>query len=367
MNTTDKLQRILRYHQYAEELRACIPEEYGQGALVGDIVTLTNRPVAIYGAGRMGTAVYLWLKEKDISPRFFIDRKVKGMRLSLPIHDLEYAQREFLQNDYIVLIAVNTSSYEQNLIKKELVARGASMVLLRSDLDVRLEEWSYDIISDGKRLMDAYGLMADEESREAYTEYFRVHMTRDFWRGKEHDFTGKYFCKELFDIGKIENYICLGGYTGDSVLRFVAKGGRADRIIVFEPQEKYLSIMGNMFALLDDVAKESIEIVEKEAGDENSNTVMRIDDLCIRGGDTLISADIEGGEMKALMGAKQMLRENPPILALSAYHKYDDFPTLMDYILEQNPNYKFYARKYRSCYSVPANEIVLYGVPEIRT
>lgn len=358
----ERLKKILHYDRYAEELRARIPEEYGKAALIKEIVSLAGYSVAIYGAGNVGTALFLWLREKGIQSKFFIDRKETNTPLDIPILKMNDAEKMMRSGKYIVLIAVNTTPYEQNMIKKDLVAHGAQSVMLYADIQCQLEIWSRDILNSRTSLMETFQLMADNESREAYVEYFRVKMERDFWREKEHDFTEKYFCEELFDIKRIDTYVCLGGYTGDSVLRFLDKAAAVKNIIVFEPQEKYLPVMQEMFSYLDGEIQRTIQIIEKEAGDVDSATIAKIDDIVPRGGDILISADIEGAELAALRGAKQLLRANSPILAFSAYHKFDDFSLLTNYILEQNSRYKFYVRKYRSCASVPANEIVLYGI-----
>jgi len=52
-----------------------------------------------------------------------------------------------------------------------------------------------------------------------------------------------------------------------------------------------------------------------------------------------IKADIEGAERYMLMGAKQVLKEFAPKLAICTYHLPDDPKTLRKLILDANPNY----------------------------
>jgi FkbM family methyltransferase len=52
-----------------------------------------------------------------------------------------------------------------------------------------------------------------------------------------------------------------------------------------------------------------------------------------------IKADIEGAEIYMLMGAKNVLREFAPKLALCIYHLPDDPKVLRELILDANPNY----------------------------
>ncbi|HIG95211.1 MAG TPA: FkbM family methyltransferase [Nanoarchaeota archaeon] len=54
----------------------------------------------------------------------------------------------------------------------------------------------------------------------------------------------------------------------------------------------------------------------------------------------LIKMDIEGNEEKALLGAKNLIHKDKPILTLSAYHKADDKIVLPRVIKSLNKNYK---------------------------
>jgi len=53
-----------------------------------------------------------------------------------------------------------------------------------------------------------------------------------------------------------------------------------------------------------------------------------------------IKMDIEGSEAKALLGAKETLKKFKPKLALSIYHKFNDFYQLPLLIKKINPDYK---------------------------
>ena len=53
-----------------------------------------------------------------------------------------------------------------------------------------------------------------------------------------------------------------------------------------------------------------------------------------------IKADIEGAERLLLKGAKNILKQHQPVLALCTYHLPDDKEVLSNLILEANPHYK---------------------------
>ena len=61
-----------------------------------------------------------------------------------------------------------------------------------------------------------------------------------------------------------------------------------------------------------------------------------------------IKFDVEGAELEVLQGATTTISRFKPILALSAYHKKDDFWTLMNFVKSVRSDYEFAMRQYRS-------------------
>lgn len=59
-----------------------------------------------------------------------------------------------------------------------------------------------------------------------------------------------------------------------------------------------------------------------------------------------IKMDVEGAELDILKGAATTIARFKPILALSAYHKLDDFWTLMNFVKSIRPDYEFAMRQF---------------------
>ena len=70
-------------------------------------------------------------------------------------------------------------------------------------------------------------------------------------------------------------------------------------------------------------------------------------------------------EIEALKGAAETIKRYNPILALSAYHKWDDLIVFTNWITDISAEYHFYLRKYGARYD-SRNELVLYAVPQER-
>lgn len=71
---------------------------------------------------------------------------------------------------------------------------------------------------------------------------------------------------------------------------------------------------------------------------------------------TFIKFDIEGSELMALHGAKQVIIKNKPRMAVSVYHNDDDLEKVMTFICDLNLGYRFALRHYHS----DAIETILY-------
>ncbi|MBQ7630003.1 MAG: FkbM family methyltransferase, partial [Selenomonadaceae bacterium] len=61
-----------------------------------------------------------------------------------------------------------------------------------------------------------------------------------------------------------------------------------------------------------------------------------------------IKFDVEGAELDVLQGATSTIARDKPILAISAYHKWNDFWTLMNFVKSIRSDYEFAMRQYRS-------------------
>jgi FkbM family methyltransferase len=60
---------------------------------------------------------------------------------------------------------------------------------------------------------------------------------------------------------------------------------------------------------------------------------------------TYIKMDIEGAELEALKGAVNTIKRCRPMLAISIYHKPNDYLELIEFCLSLNPDYKVYIRQ----------------------
>jgi len=175
-----------------------------------------------------------------------------------------------------------------------------------------------------------------------------------------------------------------GACFGDSALLFANSVGKDGKVYSFELLSENKEIINRNLSLnhhlkdrveiitnaLWDKSGENLpfidnggasRIIESESADKYTNIkTLRIDDFVNEkklSKVDFIKMDIEGAELKALIGAENTLRKFKPKLAISIYHKISDFDDIPRYINELNLGYKFYLGHYTS----HLEETVLYA------
>ena len=83
-----------------------------------------------------------------------------------------------------------------------------------------------------------------------------------------------------------------------------------------------------------------------------------IDNVCWEDKVTFIKLDIEGSELEALRGAEKIIRRDKPRLAISIYHKPQDYFEIPLYIKELVPEYRLYIRHHK----FNKNDTVVYAI-----
>ncbi len=163
---------------------------------------------------------------------------------------------------------------------------------------------------------------------------------------------------------------------GDTALLFAHMAGKAGRVVGYEFEPNNLKVLRENLYLNPDLAKRIkvthnavLDVSGKELsfvmagpatfilqpGHRSTKEVvtvktLTIDDLVERerlSRVDFIKLDVEGVEYETLVGAAKTPRRFRPKLALSAYHKHDDIPTLMQYVQSLGLGYRFWPDHFR--------------------
>ncbi|MGN1174746.1 MAG: FkbM family methyltransferase [Roseburia sp.] len=188
----------------------------------------------------------------------------------------------------------------------------------------------------------------------------------------------QYFDKDIISCKEDEVIVDCGAYIGDSVMNYLQNYGKYNKIYCYEASEKNLEVCKKNLKLYSNiifrdcaVGNENKVAYLNKSNDESANVVsgtngvainmVKIDED-IKEPVTFIKMDIEGGEIEALLGAKNHISKEHPKLAIAAYHNNHDIWRLARLIKEIDSGYKLYIRYYGG--TLYPSKYVLYGVWE---
>lgn len=289
--------------------------------------------IVIFGSGMNGKGIAQSLKARGIIPACYADNakdkwetQVDGIAVKCP------AEIDFGNVDAVVI-----SPFKQAVVdamRKQLLGLGVreETLLNYKDFSASVLEWELyfdpDIIKlhEDEVFVDA-GALNMETSLRFMEECQKNHIQRYRIHAFEPDCVSYGKCKNLLrnmpnaDI-KLYN---AGLWSEDTTLYFEETGNAASRI-------------------------------SKEKTGASIKTVAL--DKCVSEPVTFIKMDIEGAELEALKGSREILKRYRPKLAISLYHKKEDLVEIPAYIKEVVPEYKLYIRHYSNA----SVETVLYAV-----
>lgn len=301
----------------------------------GELLKLleNKRNIVIFGSGMNGKSIAQSLKARGIMPVCYADNEkdkwgtlVEGIAVKCP------AEIDFGTVDAVVI-----SPFKQTIVdemRKQLLELGVQeeTLLNYKDFSASVLEWDLyfdlDIIKlhEDEVFVDAGALNLEtslrfmEECQKSHIQHYRIHAF-------EPDCVSYAKCKNMLrnmPDASIKLYNA-GLWSEDTTLYFEEAGNAASRI-------------------------------SKEKTESSIKTVAL--DNCISEPVTFIKMDIEGAELEALKGSREILKRYRPRLAVSLYHKKEDLVEIPAYIKELVPEYKLYIRHYSNA----GVETVLYAV-----
>ena len=176
----------------------------------------------------------------------------------------------------------------------------------------------------------------------------------------------------------------IGAFTGSTALYFSQRIGADGKVYAFEATPATITLLRENIA---DKRADNVTIVPLAVSDKvqtlhfpecshGSNSALDKGKGCVVAATTIdiwadsneirkidfIKMDIEGAERYAIQGAKNVISKFTPMMAISIYHRQDDFWTIPNLILSINPKYKMYLNHGSKglcetvCFFIPSNE-----------
>ena len=190
-----------------------------------------------------------------------------------------------------------------------------------------------------------------------------------------------YFDLDLVKCNENEIFVDIGAYTGDTTLSYIENYGieNYQKIYCYEITPSSFEILKNNLKYYKNIIYNKKAIsnnnqnlylktskIDNSANKADSTGENKLEtttiDTDIKEKITLIKIDIEGGEEKALQGAKNKIISDHPKLLISLYHNHQDLykiPLLIDSFSKE---YNFYLRNYGNC--IFPTETILIAIPK---
>lgn len=349
----------------------------------------SSHSLILFGTGQLGRITLESLQRIGQPPLAFADNnpslagtKVDGISVMLPAD----AAEKYPESLFVVAV------YTNEPVRRQLHGMGIEFITFAelawyypkaflpwAGLDLPDKIWS-----DAGRVKEAYNLWSDETSRKEYVGQISWRSSLEQSALPPHTPVEEtYFPPDLFDFKPDEVMVDCGAFDGDSIRAFLQRVGNSFGTAVglepdpltrirFEtwreslPQEQAKKIHLLPYATGDKPETLSFDSTGTAASAIGSGQVqvecLPLDESVAKFAPSFIKMDIEGAEPATVRGAKGIIRQHQPILAVCLYHAQEHLWQLPLLIQSLNPNYRLFLRRYSDeCW-----EIVCYAVPQER-
>jgi FkbM family methyltransferase len=333
-----------------------------------------QNPWFIYGAGITAAKVFNYLQKKNIQVSgFIVDHKKIDTIFGCHVYSL----KEFnVENSTVVLGYVPTHETVENI-----EAKICSILKLNRFIGYDFSFLSFGVfpenILESQEFTWINEKMADEKSRKILSGYIKARNSGNYEECSKFYDPDQYFPDDIIRFRVGEVFLDCGVYDGQTIRQFHLKTNAIySRIIGFEPDKNNYQ---KSLQLISDLLSERVQI--KNCGTWDKAEVLqfssrseRVSEIDPDGADfisvnsidnvlngdvvTYIKMDVEGAELKSLMGARDSIVKYRPKLAVCIYHKTNDIFEIVKYIDSLQLNYRFFVRLHTRF----SQELVLYCI-----
>ncbi len=346
----------------------------------------------------MGRRTLRGLRKLNIEPLAFCDNnpllwgeKVEGVRVfSLPEAAAKYGR------DAVFVITIWGGRATDTMADRERQLRGVGCerithfgLLYWKHGDAFFPHYAanaaHHLLEQRDDVSTCAALWSDDFSRREYMAQLRWRLHFDF-DGLAAPVPGPiYFRDEFRPLSDRERFVDCGAFDGDTVESFIHhSNGEFEQVFAFEPDPLNFAKLAESVSQTDyrdrikiesaAVGSTVCEVPFTGGGSEASAAgtgdlhvrCIALDEYLAEEEPTFIKMDIEGFELEALAGARKIIEEQTPTLAICSYHAQDHLWKIPLQIRSYNPSYDFYIRPHLHhvwdlvCYAIPKTRLSSY-------
>jgi FkbM family methyltransferase len=354
----------------------------------------TAVPLALYGAGNLGRMAKEFLDAVGRPFEMVIDRNAAGLRgapywQGSTVLGLDAVPYEVRQG-HVVLVTVATAAYAP--VERALREAGFAHVVPFYDFAEGFRDvhplsngWFAKAFTDLDLRMTGRALdgFADDVSRAHHLQFLAWRRLRQEWTFDGAPVTGgdRFFIPDVMAaLGDDETFIDAGAHHGSVIEAFSGRmNGKFRRIIAVEPDAANRAKL-RAFADTAMAGDDRIAIFDCALGSDTGEArfhsglgyasqisptgtdAVRVEMLDRLGPASFLKLHLEGGELAALKGARELLWRDRPVVAATVYHNDDGIWRTPLWLMETLKDYRFLFRLHSWC----GTGAVVYAVPEER-
>jgi FkbM family methyltransferase len=351
-----------------------------------------GRKTVIYGAGVFGCDVARLLLQRNVIVLGFLDQKGCGQSILGDLRAYSPGSPEakrWLAEKPVALIGTHNRAVAVREIAVLLSGLGFAKVVTPMEIYLHLGRelgWRFwlgtkeDYAGVASDLDQARGIWADTESERLFLEtlLFRLEFDLTGLTAISGE-SGQYADPALPRWKEPVRMVDGGAYTGDTLGSLLQHGYRIEAFHAFEPDLENFRKLRDTVSSLAPGAESTLwpcgvwsatsRLRFSEGGGSSSKLseageaqvpVVALDDVLHGQPVNLIKLDIEGAEADALQGARRLIHEYRPGLAICLYHYPHHLWSIPLWVAKLNLRYSLYCRTYAQS----TFETVLYAIPE---
>ncbi len=277
--------------------------------------------------GKAGCTVYF---DKEL-PKYYNTYPTFRFQFVEPLVNLFYFQRIQIMNGKVK--AFNSFNYKEDNIK--CLAFREQFELVGEEFEIiKVQGNEYTLRCFGKEIiLNTYSSNDFVSSWISNVNYYEIGLLRELVKYTEN--------KVVFDVG---------AYIGTHSI-YISKFGNPEKVYAFEPDSRSFKLLKKNIEAnkLDDVIVpinkgvwDTDTVVNFRVADESNRGISKVDyagnttiqvtsldEFCSDGECGCIKIDIEGNELKVLEGARKIITDNRPVLAIEVHGTKFEFPDWM--------------------------------------
>jgi FkbM family methyltransferase len=359
------------------------------------LLSEVDNRVVLFGAGNLGRKALRCLRSVGIEPLAFADNSqaiwgttTEGVPVMSPSEAAEKFGRSAL---FVVTIWSLGHSFRQT--QEQLSLWGCSHVVGSSALRWKFSEellpdfcqdLPHKLYEQADEVRAAASLWADDYSRQEYLNHLKWRALGDLGALEPPDAEESYFLDSIYSILPGEVFVDCGAYDGDTAKQVLQRTSEIGGFFAIEADPASFRALKEWTGTLEpDIARRISacnvavgasrgQLRFNATGGEgacvsNDGDVVvdcvPIDELVGESIPTFIKMDIEGFELEALEGAREVIEKHQPILSICVYHRQNDLWRIPLFIRSLVKDYRLFLRPHDVdgwqlvCYAVPPNRL----------